>query len=90
MSNIVIIMVASLIISVILNKITEKTNLKEKCEKIVDNKPFVKWTPLVFLALYFFIIKFVVPNLGLSAMSAIIAQIICITAAVYTFELFNN
>ena len=89
MTNIIIVMAVSFVIAIILNKVTEKTNLKEKCEELVDDKSFVKWTPLVFIVLYFVIIKFVVPGLGLGAISAIITQIICITAAVYTFELFN-
>lgn len=89
MTNIIIVMAASFIIALILNKITEKTNIKEKCEEVVDNKPFIKWTPLLFIILYFIIIKFVVPGLGLGVISAIVTQIVCITAAVYTFELFN-
>lgn len=87
MQSFIFVIVLSMILSVVLSKVTEKTNIKDKCEKLTDNKPFLKWIPVLFIILYFVGLKFLIPIIG--ATGGLILQVVCISAAVFTFELFT-
>ena len=80
----------SFILSAILNGLASKKGWKKKAEIYVDDKSYLKALPVALVILYIVTVM-LLPRVGiiLPVVVLITIQIICITFAVFLFELFR-
>lgn len=88
--EIAIVVVVSLILSSILNKLSSDKGWKKKAEEYVDDKAYMKILPVLFILIYLVVI-IGLPMLGILMPTIVLIaiQIICITLAAFFFELFR-
>ncbi len=88
--EIVVVIVVSFVLSVILNNLVEKNGWKKKAEIYAEDRKYLKILPVVLIALYI-VSVLVLPRVGIVLPVAILLtiQLICITLAVFLFELFR-
>lgn len=85
---IMIVMITSFVLSILLNKISEKKGLKKKAEKMLDEKPYLSSVPWIIGAIALFVIIFG-SRIGLNLPIIIGIQVVAITVAMFLFDLFR-
>ncbi|MBB6625545.1 hypothetical protein [Clostridium gasigenes] len=88
--EIVVVIVLSFVLSAILNNLAAKKGWKKKAEIYAEDRNYLKILPVVLIGLYI-VTVLVLPRVGIVLPVAIllIIQVICITLAVFLFELFR-
>lgn len=86
----IVVVVVSVILSAILNNLAANKGWKKKAEIYADDKAYLRALPVVLIILYIVTIL-VLPGLGIVLPTAVLItiQIICVTLAVFLFELFR-
>lgn len=84
------VVVVSFILSAILNNLAAKKGWKKKAEIYADDRAYIRMLPVVLIIIYIVTIL-VLPKLGIALPLALLLtiQLICITLAVFLFELFR-
>lgn len=88
MEMLIIVMVASFVLSVLLTKLSEKKGWKKKAEKYIDDKPYMGSLPWILGAVALLTIIFG-PRLGMPGFLVISLQVVSITVAMFLFDLFR-
>ena len=88
--NMIIVVIVSIILSSILNKVAESKGWKKRAEIYADDKTYLRALPIVLIIVYIGIVLGL-PMLGINLAVAILLtiQVLCITLAVFLFELFR-
>lgn len=88
--DVIVVVVVSVILSAILNNIAASKGWKKKAEIYADDRAYLRMLPIVLIVLYI-VTVLVLPKMGIVLPSAILItiQIICVTFAVFLFELFR-
>ncbi|MGL5353851.1 MAG: hypothetical protein ACRDA5_11095 [Clostridium sp.] len=89
--EIIVVVVVSFMLSAMLNNLAEKKGWKKKAEIYADDRAYLRALPLVLIILYL-VTVLVLPRVGIILPLEILLtiQVICITLAVFLFELFRG
>lgn len=88
--SMVIVVILSLILSAILNKLAVSKGWKKKVEKYGNDRAYIRLLPILLIVIYLATVL-VLPRVGiiLPLPLLLIIQVVCITLAVFLFELFR-
>ena len=89
--EIIVVVVVSFMLSAMLNNLADKKGWKKKAEIYADDRAYLRALPLVLIILYV-VTVFALPRMGIILPLAVLLtiQVICITLAVFLFELFRG
>ncbi|MGL5085495.1 MAG: hypothetical protein ACRC68_07220 [Clostridium sp.] len=89
--EIIVVVVVSFMLSAMLNNLADKKGWKKKAEIYAEDRAYLRVLPVVLIILYV-VTVFALPRIGIVLPLAVILtiQVICITLAVFLFELFKG
>lgn len=88
MESLIIVVVASTIISIILSKVSNLYDWRKKVEKHIYDKPYLRSIPWIMIG-GFIISTYILPSLGFGLGVMITIQVLVVSVAMFLMDLFK-